>query len=139
MKQARRLPLLALDLALLFALFGCAAPGPSASAGRFSRPAWAASPEFAGLVPLTSRADEFCGLTPLTPHAKGASSYARARRRAVEPVAAPAYAGNPADWVPSVVPAALQAPVLAGDPADWVPPVAAPLSFAAIDPTAPVR
>ena len=69
MKQARRLPLLALDLALLFALFGCAAPGPTASAGRFSAPAYVASPEFAGLVPLTSRADEFCGLLPLTPSA----------------------------------------------------------------------
>ena len=29
MKQVRRLPLLALDLVLLFALFGCAAPGPA--------------------------------------------------------------------------------------------------------------
>ncbi len=141
MKQARRLPLLALDLALLFALFGCAAPGPSASAGRFSAPVYVAGPEFAGLVPLTSRADEFCGLLPLTPSAGGVSSHARGRRRAAAHVAAAAhvFAGNPADWVPSVVPPAIEAPVLAGNPADWVPPVAAPASYAAADPAGPVR
>ena len=110
MKQARRLPLLALDLVLLFALFGCASPAPVAAAPRHGTPVYVARPEFAGLVPLTRRArriavarPEFRGLVPLTPPE--------------EPVRAPA--ADPLDWAPAI-------PALAkSSPAGWAPRVPA--------------
>ena len=87
MKQTRRLPLLALDLALLGALLGgCASPRPTVVL-RFG-PAPGARPELADLVPLTPPGRRV--------------RVARTARALPAAGRAAAAAADPASWVPPV-------------------------------------